>query len=301
MMRPNPTMIAVAAVSSLVTLCATIAVIAVTTDTFGKRELSSSQRSEIASIVKEQVRDNNDLTIKTIREQSFSEAQRTEIVRVVREHLRSNPDVMQEILTELIKRRIPSSATAANAPPAPDKSELIKSNAQALFNSPHQMTLGNPQGDATLVEFFDYNCGFCKRALSDKLALLKDDAKLKIVLKELPILGPGSLEAAKVSIAVRMQDPSGEKYLEFHQKLLASSVAANRANALAVAQSIGLDVVRLEVDMESDEATATLNESRNLARALGINGTPAYVTANKVITGAAGFTALSNAIKAARN
>ena len=299
MMRPNPTMIAVGAVSSLVTLCATIAVIGVATDTFGKRELSSSQRSEIASIVKEQVRDNNDLTIKTIREQSFSAAQRTEIVRVVREHFRSNPDVMQEILTELIKRRIPSSA--ANAPPAPDKSELIKSNAQALFNSPHQMTLGNRQGDATIVEFFDYNCGFCKRALSDKLALLKGDAKLKIVLKEHPILGPGSLEAAKVSIAVRMQDPSGEKYLEFHQKLLTGGVPANKANALAIADSVGLDVARLEKDMEGDEVTTTLDESRKLARALGINGTPAYVVGNKILNGAVGFATLSNAIKSVRN
>ena len=298
-MRPNPTMIAVAAVSSLVTLCATIAVIAVATDTFRKQELSNAQRAEIAAIVKDQIRDNNDLITRTMREQSFSEAQRTEITRVVRDHLRSNPDVMQEILTELVKRRV---ATAPTTPPAaPDKSELIKSNAQALFGSSHHAVLGNSQGEATLVEFFDYNCGFCKRALSDKFALLKDNPTLKIVLKEHPILGPGSLEAAKVSIAVRMQNPSGEKYLEFHQRLLSSSAQANKASALTLAQSIGLDVTRLETDMESDEVAATLNESRKLAQVLGITGTPAYVTVNKVIPGAVGYTALSNAIKAARN
>ena len=94
------------------------------------------------------------------------------------------------------------------------------------------MTLGNPQGDVTLVEFFDYSCGFCKRALSDMLALLKDDPKLKIVLKEFPILGPGSVEAARVAVAVRMQDPGGQKYLAFHQELLGAPGPATRDRAL---------------------------------------------------------------------
>ena len=89
-----------------------------------------------------------------------------------------------------------------------------------MFSSPHQVVLGNPPGNVTFVEFFDYNCGYCKRAMSDMLTLLKNDPKLKVVLKEFPVLGPGSVEAAQVAVAVRMQDKTGKKYLEFHQKLL---------------------------------------------------------------------------------
>src|SRR3974377_1664626 len=92
----------------------------------------------------------------------------------------------------------------------------VKENGTAIFSSPRQVTLGNPQGDVTLVEFFDYNCGYCKRAMSDMLELIKTDGKLKFVLKEFPVLGEGSVQAAHVAAAVRMQDKSGgKKYLEF--------------------------------------------------------------------------------------
>ena len=118
--------------------------------------------------------------------------------------------------------------------------------------------LGNPHGDVTFVEFFDYNCGYCKRAMSDMLTLLKDDPKLKVVLKEFPVLGPGSVEAAQVAIAVRMQDKSGKKYLDFHQKLLGGRGQADKAHALAVAKEVGLNMAQLEKDMASPEVKATL-------------------------------------------
>ena len=109
--------------------------------------------------------------------------------------------------------------------------------------------LGNPKGDVTLVEFFDYNCAYCKRALSDMLTLIKSDPNLRIVLKEFPVLGEGSTEAAQVAVAVRMQDESGKKYLEFHQKLLGGRGQADRARALAAAKDAGVDMTRLEKDM----------------------------------------------------
>jgi hypothetical protein len=140
-------------------------------------------------------------------------------------------------------------------------------------------TLGNPQGDVTLVEFFDYSCGFCKRALSDMLALLKDDPKLKIVLKEFPILGPGSVEAARVAVAVRMQDPGGQKYLAFHQELLGAPGPATRDRALAAAKNQGLDMERLEQDMASGEVNTTLNEDMRLAKLIGATGTPTMLSA----------------------
>jgi protein-disulfide isomerase len=181
-----------------------------------------------------------------------------------------------------------------------DKSAAIRSNAAALFNSPHQVTLGNRTGDVTFVEFFDYNCGYCKRALDDKLALLKSDTSLRLVLKELPVLGRGSLEAAQVAVAVRMQDAGGEKYLAFHEKLMRNRGQANLVAAIAAARDVGLDVARIERDLESSEVKETLDEGRRLAKAIGIRGTPSYVVGERLLEGAVGFATLSDAIKAAR-
>ncbi len=147
-----------------------------------------------------------------VKADEFSRPQRGEIERIVREYLVGHPEVLQEAMTELDKRQTAAEAEKHKA--------AVKAQAQALFSSPRQVVLGNPNGDVTFVEFFDYNCGYCKRAMSDMLTLLKDDPKLKVVLKEFPVLGPGSVEAAQVAVAVRMQDKTGQKYLEFHQELL---------------------------------------------------------------------------------
>src|SRR5206468_8090201 len=123
-------------------------------------------------------------------------------------------------------------------------------------------------GDVTFVELFDYNCGYCKRAMADMLDLMKADSNIKVVLKEFPVLGEGSVQAAQVAAAVRMQDKSGgKKYLEFHQKLLGGRGQADKARALAVAKEVGLDVARIEKDIAGDEVKATLEESMKLAEA----------------------------------
>ena len=152
----------------------------------------------------------------------------------MRDYLIAHPEVLQEAMAELEKRQSAGEAEKHKA--------AVKQNAQTIFNSPRQVVLGNPKGNVTFVEFFDYNCGYCKRAMDDMLTLLKDDPKLKVVLKEFPVLGPGSVEAAKVAAAVRMQDKSGKKYLEFHQKLLGGRGQADKAHALAAAKDIGLDM-----------------------------------------------------------
>ncbi len=132
------------------------------------------------------------------------------------------------------------------------------------------------------------------------LTLLKSDPKLKIVLKEFPILGPGSADAARVAVAVRMQDPNGEKYLAFHQALLGGPGPASKEKALAAAKDQGLDMGRLERDMASDEVTATLSEDMTLAGAIGIRGTPSYVIGKTLVVGAIGVPALEGDIAAAR-
>ena len=224
--------------------------------------------------------------------QTFSEPQRGEIEKIVRDYLLKHPELLQEVMAELEKKQQTAEAEKARA--------AVKTHAEALFNSPRQVTLGNPQGDVTFVEFFDYNCGYCKRALGDMTALMGKDPKLKVVLKEFPVLGPGSVEAAQVAVAVRMQDKGGKKYMEFHQKMLLGRGQADKARAMAVAKEIGLDMTRLEKDLKSDEITATLQESAKLAEALGLNGTPSYVIGNDVVIGAVGLDALGKKIDAAR-
>ncbi len=227
-----------------------------------------------------------------VQAQDFSPAQRGQIERVVHDYLIAHPEVLQEAMAELEKRQ-----TVAEA----EKHKVaVKEHAQALYSSPRQVTLGNPNGNVTFVEFFDYNCGYCKRAMEDMLTLLKDDSHLKVVLKEFPVLGPGSLEAAQVAVAVRMQDKTGKKYLEFHTKLLGGRGQADKARALAVAKEIGMDIGRLEKDMAGPEVKATLQEDFKLAEALGLNGTPSYVIGSDVVVGAVGLAALQQKVNNAR-
>jgi protein-disulfide isomerase len=136
--------------------------------------------------------------------------------------------------------------------------------------------------------------------MSDMLTLLKDDPKLKVVLKEFPVLGPGSVEAARVAVAVHMQDKTGKKYLEFHKDLLGGRGQADKARALAAAKSAGMDMARLEKDMASPEVKTTMDENFKLAEALGLNGTPSYVIGNEVVVGAIGLQGLEEKINTAR-
>ena len=223
----------------------------------------------------------------------FSPAQAHEIETIVKNYLVQHPEVLQDAMESLDRRQKEADAEKARG--------TIKDNNATIFNSTHQVVLGNPQGKVTMVEFFDYNCAFCKRALPDMLELLKTDPDLKFVLKEFPVLGPGSLEAAHVAVAARMQDPSGKKYFEFHQKLLGGRGPADKARALAVAKDVGLDMARLEKDMNTDEVKVTIEENMKLADALGVNGTPSYVVGDEVVVGAVGVDELRAKIKNERN
>jgi protein-disulfide isomerase len=222
----------------------------------------------------------------------FSAPQRSEIETIVREYLISHPEVLQDAMAELEKRQ--------NAAVAEKGKAAVKQYSQALFMSPRQVTLGNHNGDVTFVEFFDYNCGYCKHAMADMLDLLKTDPKLKVVLKEFPVLGPGSVEAAQVAVAARMQDPGGKKYLDFHQKLLGGRGQADKAHAMAAAKDAGFDMARIEKDINSPEVRATIEENFKLAEEMGMNGTPSYVIGKQVVVGAVGLEGLKEKIGIAR-
>ncbi len=220
--------------------------------------------------------------------QSFSDDQRTQIEGIIKDYLMKHPEVIQDVMSALDKKQQEAEAAKASA--------VIKDNNATLFNSPHQVVLGNPQGSTQVVEFFDYNCGFCKHALPDMLTLLKTNPDLKFVLKEFPVLGEGSIEAAHVAVAARMQDPTGKKYMDFHQKLLGGRGPADKAHALAAAKEVGFDMARIEKDLNSDEVKTTIDEDMKLADALGVNGTPSYIVGNQLVVGAVGLDELKQRI-----
>jgi protein-disulfide isomerase len=224
--------------------------------------------------------------------ENFSGGQRGEIETIIRNYLIAHPEVLEEAMAELNKRQA--------AAEAEKHEESVAQNSDTIFNSPRGVVLGNKDGDVTFVEFFDYNCGYCKRAMTDMLDLMKSDSKLKVVLKEFPVLSQGSVEAAQVAVAVRMQDPGGKKYLDFHQRLLGGRGPADKARAIAAAKEAGLDVARIEKDLASPEVRATIEENFKLAESMGMNGTPSYVIGKQVVIGAVGLEGLREKIGVAR-
>jgi len=223
--------------------------------------------------------------------QTFSPDQRQQIESIIKEYLIAHPEVVQEVLAAVDKHQKDAEAEQQRA--------TIRANNATLFNSPHQVVLGNPHGKIEVVEFFDYNCGFCKHALPDMVKLLDTNHELKFVLKEFPVLGEGSVEAARVAVAARMQDPT--KYMEFHQKLLGGRGVADKARALAVAKEVGFDMARIQRDMASEEVNTTIAEDMKLADALGVSGTPSYVVGDELVVGAVGFDELTKKIGALQN
>ena len=154
-----------------------------------------------------------------------------------------------------------------------------------IFNDPGQVVLGNPDGDVTLVEFFDYNCGYCRAALPDLATLLAEDPNLKVVLKEFPILSNESIDAARVGVLVGEADVD---YWAFHEALFSSRGKVDKAVALDAASSLGLSKVDLELKMGEPSVAKTIQTSYEIAQALGITGTPTYIIGNEIIPGAIG-------------
>ena len=196
------------------------------------------------------------------------------IVGVVHDYLTKNPEILVEMTTELDKRQ--------QAEQASQQEKVISDNADALFRSPLSYSAGNPNGDVTVVEFFDYNCGFCRRALPDLVKLIDSDDKVKVVFKELPIFGEESEAAAKAALAAGKQG----KYFEMHQKLYADPGKADKDKALRAAAELGLDVPQLEKDMEDPSIQQALDETKDLAQKLGLQGTPLYLIGDRVVPGA---------------
>jgi protein-disulfide isomerase len=220
----------------------------------------------------------------------LSDAQRSEVEAIIKNYLIANPEIIRDALNELQRRQDEAEQIA--------QAKAIGDNTALLFSSQRQVVLGNPKGDVTLVEFFDYNCTYCKRAHADMKKLIENDKNLRVVLKEFPVLGEGSVAAAQVATAVNIVAP--DRYGEFHDKLLSERGQANAERALAIVDEMGLDRKAIEAKVNSDEVKASITEAYDLANKLSLSGTPSYVTAKEVVVGAVGYDALKKKIEAAR-
>jgi protein-disulfide isomerase len=202
----------------------------------------------------------------------FNEQQKQAIGEIVKDYLIKNPEVLTEVIAELEKRQ----AEAQQA----SQASAVKETQQSLLNASHSYVVGNPSGDITLVEFFDYNCGYCKKALADVQTLMKSDPKLRVVLKDFPVLGPDSVEASRVALAVKNQ-LQGQKLLDYHVKVMDSRGRVNAERAVAVAREMGVDVARLQKDMEGAEVRNALQENMALGDRLSLTGTPPSSSAKR--------------------
>jgi len=216
---------------------------------------------------------------------------RLEVEAIVRDYLIANPEVMLEVQAALEAKQKQEQQLA--------NLQIIEDSKDQIFNSAHDGVVGNPDGEVTIVEFYDYNCGFCKRAQSDMQALIKDDPNVRFVLKEFPILGADSQKAHIVSQAFLKLMP--EKYGEFHNQLLGAQGRATEASAIALALSLGADEARLREAMKDPAIGQTFEQTFDLANRLSITGTPSYVVGKEVIFGALGRDVLAEKIAVAKD
>lgn len=206
--------------------------------------------------------------------------QRGAIEQIVRDYLMNNPEILRDAFQALERREQQAQAQ--------QQAEALQRNSDALTRTGRHAVLGNPNGDVTIVEFFDYNCPYCRRGHADMQELLRTDPGVRWVVKEYPVLGPGSLEAARIS-AQLIGHP---RFREFHSRLLTSQGQVDGARALAVARELGIDPRPLEAGAEGEAATQVIQQALSLGQDLNINGTPSYVIGNEVVVGAVGLPAL---------
>lgn len=211
-----------------------------------------------------------------------------QIEKIVREYLLREPEIIYQALEELQRRQAEAEAARQQA--------AIAENRGDLLNDPASPVGGNPDGDVTLVEFFDYRCAYCRRVVSSMRALLDEDRDLRVVFKELPVLGPDSERAARAALASRRQGG----YVPFHFALMAAEDLSLQG-IRAAAEAVGLDPDRLEADMLAPEVNAAIQANYALANELGIEGTPAFVIGTQLIPGAVDKARLEQLIREARS
>jgi protein-disulfide isomerase len=219
---------------------------------------------------------------------NFSPAQTKAIERIVRDYLVKHPEVLMEAIQAAEDKDKTDKEVSAE--------QTIRDRHQELYDDPDAQIGGNPGGDVTIVEFFDYRCPYCKEVQPSLQTLLKTDPKLRVVYKEFPILGPASVYASKMALASRAQG----KYLAFHDEMMATKGTIDESVVNRVAASVGIDVAKAKAAMDAPKNIGVIKKDYALADALNINGTPAFILGGKLIPWAMSLDDMKSMIAAAR-
>ena len=223
-----------------------------------------------------------------VADEPLSPDQKKAVEALIHDYITNNPEVVGDAIRALTEKQRLAEAKLI-------KQRIIEKRDE-IFGGADSLVGGNPDGDITLVEFFDYNCPYCKKGHADLLKMVADDGNIRVVYKEYPILGPDSVLAAKAALAAGKQG----KYLQFNEKLLTLKGRANDFTIEEIAQSIGLDIPMMEQDMKDPAFDQILLKTRKLAASLGISGTPAFLVGDELIPGFVDASELKKVITAAR-
>lgn len=221
---------------------------------------------------------------------NLSGKQRQEIEKIIHQYIMDNPKVILDAVARL-------QATEESAKEEQVKATLTSSR-DLLLNDPDTPIGGNPNGDVTVVEFFDYRCGYCKKVYPSLKKVVNTDKNVRYVFKEFPILGPESVDASKAALAISRIDAT--KYQAFHDALMTSRGSLTKSKLLKYAADVGVDPKAVEKEMGSPEIEKIIRKNYDLAQSLNISGTPAFVIGNELIPGAVDYATLKNLIAKAR-
>jgi protein-disulfide isomerase len=209
--------------------------------------------------------------------------------QAIHDYILAHPEVLIQSLQQAKQRQQERVAMAA-------RSKIVAFR-KDLLEDPNAPVLGNPKGDVTLIEFFDYRCPYCRQVEPWLQSLVKEDHGVRLVQKEFPILGPASVYAAKVALVAWKQG----KHAEFHSALMAKQGNIDEAAILEVAESVGLDVAKVKADMNSEEIVSEVQRSMEIARSLGLTGTPGFIVGTELVPGATDLATFKSMVDEARH
>jgi protein-disulfide isomerase len=218
-------------------------------------------------------------TISPVFAEGISPAQKIEFEKLVHDYLLEHPEILRDMANKLEVNDKLAADTARDT--------TLKTQAKDIFHNPMDAIVGNAKGDVTVVEFMDYNCGWCKKSVKEMQSLIASDKNVRIVMKEFPIFGEGSEYAARAALASVKQN----KYWELHQAMFASEVKITPEVVDQIAKEQGLDVAKMKTDMKAAEIDATIKKNQALAQSLALTGTPGFVVDSNLIPG---YTELAN-------
>lgn len=221
-------------------------------------------------------------------DQPLTPKQQDAVKKLVHDYIMENPSIIAEAIEALREKE---QLAAEN-----DAKKAISDRSRDIFDNPASPELGNPKGDVTVVEFFDYRCPYCKAVSDAVFETVKTDGNVKLVMKDLPVLGPDSVFAARAALAARNQ----KKYEAFHKAMMHLKGPLNEQTVMKTAAEVGLSAEKLKADMADPQIDKAINDNLQLAHALGINGTPAFIVGDQLVPGAMPPAALKQLIDQAR-